>query len=86
VAHDYLERSVVADLRPSDILRPPKKRNYPRVTPSELPRLLRDLDAYVGDERTKLGLQLLALTFVRTSELLTFSKVKSLNDISRFWV
>lgn len=70
VAHDYIERNVTADIRPSDILKPPKKRNYPRVTPAELPQLLRDIDGYVGDERTKLGLQLLALTFVRTSELI----------------
>jgi len=70
VSHDYVERNVVSDLKPSDILRPMKRRNFPRVSTAELPQLLRDIDGYIGDERTKLGLQLLALTFVRTAELI----------------
>lgn len=70
IAHGYARRNPVADVRPGDILRPLKRRNYPRVTEAELPDLLRAIDGYVGVERTRLGLQLLALTFVRTSELI----------------
>jgi len=35
-----------------------------------LPQLLHDMDGYVGGEHTRLALQLMALTFVRTSELI----------------
>lgn len=36
----------------------------------ELPGLLHAIDNYVGAEHTRLALQLMALTFVRTSELI----------------
>ena len=70
VAHDLAERNPVADIQPSDILPARKKRNYSRIDAKELPQLLRDMDAYVGSEHTRLALQLMALTFVRTSELI----------------
>lgn len=70
VANDLVQRNPVADIRPADILKPRKKRNYPRVTARELPDLLRAMDVYVGGEHTRLALQLMALTFVRTSELI----------------
>ena len=70
VANDLTQRNPVADIRPADILKPRKKRNYPRVTARELPDLLRAIDNYVGGEHTRLALQLMALTFVRTSELI----------------
>jgi len=70
VAHDLVERNPVADVKPSDILPARKKRNYPRIDAKELPQLLREIDAYVGGEHTRLALQLMALVFVRTSELI----------------
>ena len=70
VANDLAQRNPVAEIRPADILKPCKKRNYPRVTAKELPELLRAIDGYVGGEHTRLALQLMALTFVRTSELI----------------
>ncbi len=70
VANDLTQRNPVADIRPADILKPRKKRNYPRVTARELPDLLRAIDNYMGGEHTRLALQLMALTFVRTSELI----------------
>lgn len=71
VAHDLAERNPVADIQPSDILPARKKRNYSRIDAKELPQLLRDMDAYVGSEHTRLALKLMALTFVRTGELIT---------------
>ncbi|HXX82850.1 MAG TPA: integrase arm-type DNA-binding domain-containing protein [Casimicrobiaceae bacterium] len=52
-------------------LTPRKKKSQAAVKPEELPDLLRAIDGYdtVGDLQTKLALKLLALTFVRTSEL-----------------
>ncbi len=70
VVNDLVAHSPVADVKPADILKPHKRRNYPRVAAKELPDLLRAIDGYVGSEHTRLALQLMALTFVRTSELI----------------
>lgn len=70
VVHDLVERNPVADVQPSDILPARKKRNYSRVDAKDLPQLLRDIDAYIGNEHTRQALWLMALTFVRTSELI----------------
>ena len=70
VANDLAPRNPVAEVKPSDILKARKMRNYPRVTARELPDLLRAIDGYAGGEHTRLALQLMALTFVRTSELI----------------
>jgi len=70
VAHDLAERNPVADVRPADVLKARKKRNYARVDAKELPALLKAIDDYVGGAHTRLALQLMALTFVRTSELI----------------
>jgi integrase len=70
VANDLTAHNPVADVKPADVLKPHKRRNYPRVGAPELPDLLRAIDGYVGGEHTRLALQLMALTFVRTSELI----------------
>ncbi|MBV2181790.1 MAG: tyrosine-type recombinase/integrase [Castellaniella sp.] len=70
VANDLAARNPVADIQPSDILPSRKKRNYVRLDAKDLPQLLRNMDAYTGGEHTRLALQLMALTFVRTSELI----------------
>ncbi|MGQ0430347.1 MAG: tyrosine-type recombinase/integrase [Gammaproteobacteria bacterium] len=70
VAHDYVTRNPVVDVRPADILRPRKRRHYPRLDANELPALLLAIDRYVGAEHTRLALKLMLLTFVRTSELI----------------
>ena len=54
--------------------KPHVEKNFKRVSAKELPALLKDIDKYgdeyAGTELTRLGLQLLAYTFVRTSELI----------------
>jgi len=70
VAHDLAERNPVSDVRPADVLKVRKKRNYARVDAKELPELLKAMESYVGSEYTRLGLKLMALTFVRTTELI----------------
>jgi len=70
VAHDLAERNPVADVRPGDILKTRPKRNFSRVTEQELPALLAAIEGYAGGEHTVLALKLMALTFVRTSELI----------------
>ncbi|SET60415.1 Phage integrase family protein [Nitrosomonas marina] len=51
---------------------PRKKKNQAAVKSDELPELLRAISTYetIGDRQTQLALQLLALTFVRTNELI----------------
>jgi integrase len=70
VAHGVLERNPASDVKPSDALRPRKKQNYARVDSKELPELLRKIEAYDGAARTRFAMKLMALTFVRTGELI----------------
>lgn len=70
VAHGLAERNPAADIKPSDVLTPTKKTNYARLDQKELPELLQKIDTYDGQPLTRFALQLMALTFVRTSELI----------------
>ncbi|MTD33451.1 tyrosine-type recombinase/integrase [Paludibacterium denitrificans] len=70
VAHGLAERNPAADVRPSDALKSGKTTNHARLSAKELPELLRQIDAYDGQPLTRLALQLMAHTFVRTSELI----------------
>lgn len=69
IAHGHAARNPATDVKISDILPSRKTTNYARVDSKELPELLRAIDAYQGNT-TRLAMKLLALTFVRTSELI----------------
>lgn len=70
VATGRCERDPAPDLRGA--LTPHKSRNQAAVTPDELPALLRAIEGYgeLGDKLTGYALRLMALTFVRTGELI----------------
>jgi integrase len=70
VAHGVIERNPGADVRPSDALKPREKENYARLDAREMPELLRKIEAYPGTPYTRLAMKLMALTFVRTGELI----------------
>ncbi len=70
VGHGLIEFNPATSVRPSDVLKPKVERNLARLEPPEVPELLRKIDAYDGYPRTRLAIQLMALTFVRTSELI----------------
>ena len=70
VAHGLAERNPAADIKPSDVLKPATKTNHARLSEKELPELLQKIEQYDGQPLTRLALQLMALTFVRTSELI----------------
>ena len=70
VAHGYTDRNPAAEFKPSDVLRPTRKVNLARIDASELPALLRSIEVYEGRQLTRLAIKLMALTFVRTSELI----------------
>lgn len=57
-----------ADLR--DVLPATQDRHHVCIAPGEFPQLLRDMAAYNGDTLTKTAMHMLALTFVRTGELI----------------
>ena len=70
IATGRCKRDVAADLRGA--LTPHVKKHQAAVRPEEVPALLRAIDTYAdqGDKQTMHALQLLALTFVRTNELI----------------
>lgn len=70
IAHGYAKRNPAVEIRPSDILKSVRKANYARIDAKELPDLLKKIEVYQGTHITRLAIKLLALTFVRTSELI----------------
>jgi integrase len=70
VAHGLAERNPATDVKPSDAVASRKKQNYARIDTRDLPALLRKIEAYQGTPTTRLAMKLMALTFVRTSELI----------------
>lgn len=70
IAHGYATRNPATDIRPGDILTVRKKQNYARLDAKELPELLRHMDVYQGSSVTRVAMKLMAMTFVRTSELI----------------
>jgi integrase len=70
IATGSCERDPAPDLRGA--LTPHKSGHQAAVTPEELPELLRAIDGYgnTGDKLTGYALKMLALTFVRTNELI----------------
>lgn len=70
IAHGYAKRNPAAEIKPGDILKATKKTNLARIDAKELPQLLRTLEVYQGTHVTRLAVKFMALTFVRTNELI----------------
>jgi integrase len=70
MAHGYAKRNPARDFRPSDVLKAARKVDYARIDAKELPHLLKQIEIYPGTHVTRLAIKLMALTFVRTSELI----------------
>lgn len=70
IAHGKAMRNPASDIRPSDVLPPRRKQNYARVDAKDLPDLLRKIEVYQGASITRAAMKLMAMTFVRTSELI----------------
>jgi integrase len=71
VATGRCETDVAAFLKGA--LTPHKAKNQNAVKPEQLPKLFQDIASYdqkISDTQTRLALQLLGLTFVRTNELI----------------
>jgi len=70
VAHGYSTQNPASEIRASDILRPTRKTNMARIDAKDLPALLRAIELYDGRHLTWLAMKLMALTFLRTTELI----------------
>jgi integrase len=70
MAFGLAEQNPAAAFRPSDILKQRATTNFARVDTSELPTLLKKIDLYDGSDFVRLALQMMALVFVRTGELI----------------
>ena len=66
---------------------PARKRGHRAMSRDELPNFLRALEAYDGDARTRIALQLIILTFVRTGELRAarWSEFENLQGAEPLW-
>lgn len=75
-----------ADLRDA-FHAPARKRGHKAMSRDELPNFLRALEAYDGDARTRIALQLIILTFVRTGELRAarWSEFENLQGAEPLW-
>jgi integrase len=70
VAHGHTTRNPAAEIKPRDVLKATVRENYARVDAKDLPALLRQIEVYSGTHVTRLALKLMALSFVRTGELI----------------
>jgi len=70
MAFGLTEQNPAAAFRPGDILKQRVTKNFARVEVSALPALLKKIDLYDGSHFVRLALQLMALVFVRTGELM----------------
>jgi integrase len=70
IAHGHTTRNPAAEIKPRDVLKATVKENYARVDAKDMPALLRQIEVYPGTHVTRLALKLMALTFVRTGELI----------------
>jgi integrase len=70
IAHSRAKHSPVAHLKPAEILKPVTVVNFARVETDDVPELMQKIDLYRGTPMIRLALKLMALTFVRTTELI----------------
>lgn len=69
IANGYTTINPVS-VKPSEILPTRKKVNLSRIHEKELGELLQKIEVYQGTPLTRIAIKLMALTFVRTSELI----------------
>jgi integrase len=75
-----------ADLRGA-LKSPGRTRGHKTMPLDEVPTFLRALEGYDGDQRTRLALRLMVLTFARTTELRAarWSEIENIDGIEPLW-
>lgn len=76
------ERDPTPDLKGA--LKTRKAKNMARIPETELPELMRKIAAYDGEFQTRLALQFMALTFVRTGEM-RFAEWSEIDEAKAEW-
>ena len=84
IAHGLCKQNPAAMFRPSDVLKRVKSENFARVNVDELPGLLHKIEYYGGSPVTNFALKLMALCFLRTSELIA-GEWAEINFEKRHW-
>lgn len=70
-------RNPASDIDAETVLKKgPGVRHMARVKPMEIPQLMRDIAGYQGDVVTRLALRFMALTFVRTTEMINAERTE----------
>lgn len=82
VATGQAERDPTPDLKGA--LKTRKAKHMARISEADLPDLMRKIAAYDGEFQTRLALQFLALTFVRTGEL-RFAEWSEIDEAKAEW-
>jgi len=82
VATGRCERDPTPDLKGA--LKTRKVKHMARVSEAELPELMRKIAAYDGDIQTRLALQFMVLTFVRTGEM-RFAEWAEIDEAKAEW-
>jgi integrase len=70
IAHGLARQNAASMFQPGDVLKKARTKNFSRLDSSEMPSLLRKIEGYSGSPLTRLSLKLMALVFLRTSELI----------------
>lgn len=70
IAHEYAKRNPASEIKPAYILKSTQTVNQARIDAKELPDLLKAIEVYQGTQLTRLAFKLMAVTFVRTGELI----------------
>lgn len=70
IAHGFATTNPCAAVKMRDVVQPVTSRNFARVEEKDLPGLLRAIDDYRGSAHVRYALQMLALTALRTNELI----------------
>ena len=86
VAHGWADRDVSNDIR-DGLAKRPAVRHRASLNAGDLPELFRRLDTYDGDPITKLALNFIMLTAVRTDELrfAPWSEIEDLDGPAPLW-
>ena len=83
--HELIENNPADGITVSHVIPPRKVKHHARVEIKDLPQLLQDMDNYSGNRIVVLAMQLMALTFTRTGELIG-ARWQDVNTRTKQWV
>ena len=81
---ELVSENMAVGIDVNDIVPTRKTKNQVRINIKELPQLLQDIDNYNGNAITQIAVKLLALTFVRTKELIN-AEWSEIDFIGKVW-